>query len=72
VPLRKKYTPNQPGKNISTTRFEDNFSWFKIEPAWKAFQEMPFDLYLRADSALIPLSGAINLNSDPTTQDTST
>jgi hypothetical protein len=63
---------SQPGKNISTMKFEDNISCFKIEPPWKAFQEMPFDLYLRADSGLIPLSGAINLASYLTSQETST
>jgi hypothetical protein len=63
---------SEPGENTSTMKFEDNISCFTIEPAWKAFQEMSFDLHLRADSALIPLSGAVNLNAYLTSQEKST
>jgi hypothetical protein len=52
------------GKDKSGPDFKENTSCFKIEPAWKAFQEIPFDLHLQVESPFIPLSGSINLNSN--------
>ena len=59
----------KPGANTSAIKFEDNISCFKIDPAWEAFQEIPLDLYLHADSAAIPLLGAVNLGSTLTSQE---
>jgi hypothetical protein len=61
----------QLGKDESALKFEENTSCFKIEPPWEAFQETPFDLHLRVDSTLIPLSGSINLNSSVTSKEPS-
>jgi hypothetical protein len=44
-------------------KFTENASCLTIDPSWRAFQEIPFDLNLRADPSLIPLSGPINLSS---------
>jgi hypothetical protein len=52
---------SQLGKDKSVPDFEENTSCFKIEPPWKAFQEIPFDLHLRVNSTFIPLSGSIEL-----------
>jgi hypothetical protein len=62
---------SQIGTDKSEPTFEEDISCFKIDPPWKAFQEIPFDLQLRVDSTFIPLSGSITLNSDVKSKETS-
>jgi hypothetical protein len=71
VPQAVSIALSEPGNSESSLKFDQNISCFKIEPPWKPFQEMPFDLHLRAGSTFIPLSGSINLNSNMTSKEPS-
>jgi hypothetical protein len=62
---------SQPGLKKPLPNFEKNTACFKIEPSWRAFQEMFFDLRIRVDSSLIPLSGPIGLSSTAISNETS-
>lgn len=58
-------------ENDPPLKYERNTACFNFEPSWGVFKEMQFDLHIRADSTLIPLSGPIALSSTETSKETS-